>query len=86
MYLNDVFKIEADNKVKSHHYVVVVHSGKSRIGVVVDALLGEEEVVVKSFGSLIGDIPGISSAAILGDGHVALIVDIIGLLKLSGIH
>ena len=51
-----------------------------------DALLGEEEVVVKSFGSLIGDIPGISSAAILGDGHVALIVDIVGLLKLSGIH
>jgi two-component system chemotaxis sensor kinase CheA len=86
MYLSDVFKIEADKRTKNHHYVVVVHSGKSRIGVVVDALLGEEEVVVKSFGSLIGDIPGISSAAILGDGHVALIVDIVGLLKLSGIH
>lgn len=86
MYLSDVFKIEADQRTKNHHYVVVVHSGKSRIGVVVDALLGEEEVVVKSFGSLIGDIPGISSAAILGDGHVALIVDIVGLLKLSGIH
>ena len=69
-----------------YSYVVVVHSGKSRVGLVVDALLGEEEVVVKSFGSLIGDVPGISSAAILGDGHVALIVDVIGLFKLSGIH
>lgn len=86
IYLSDVFKVSTDKQKRDHHYVVVVHSGKSRIGLVVDALLGEEEVVVKSFGSLIGDVPGISSAAILGDGHVALIVDIIGLFKISGIH
>lgn len=86
IYLSEVFKIDADHRARDHHYVVVVHSGKSRIGLVVDALLGEEEVVVKSFGSLIGDVPGISSAAILGDGLVALIVDIIGLFKISGIH
>jgi two-component system chemotaxis sensor kinase CheA len=48
-------------------------------------LIGEEEVVVKSLGAFIGDIPGISSAAILGDGKVALIVDVFGLFKLAGI-
>jgi two-component system chemotaxis sensor kinase CheA len=64
---------------------VVVQSGKQRVGLVVDALLGEEEVIVKPLGAFIGDIPGISSAAILGDGQVALIVDVFGLYKLAGI-
>ncbi|RPI21143.1 MAG: hypothetical protein EHM70_25555, partial [Chloroflexota bacterium] len=56
------------------------------IVLVVDALVGEEEVVVKSMGALVGDVPGVSSAAILGDGQVALIVDVQGLFKLSGLH
>jgi two-component system chemotaxis sensor kinase CheA len=86
LYVKDIFKTSKNKDQELYSYVVVVHSGKSRVGLVVDALLGEEEVVVKSFGSLIGDVPGISSAAILGDGHVALIVDVIGLFKLSGIH
>jgi len=42
--------------------------------------------VVKSLGTLVGDVPGVSSAAILGDGRVVLIVDVPGLFKLSGIH
>lgn len=67
-------------------YAVVVHSGKQRVGLVVDTLIGEEEVVVKSLGALVGEIPGISSAAILGDGKVALIVDVPGLLRFFGIH
>jgi len=86
LYVKDIFKTKKTKEKDAYYYVVVVHSGKSRVGLVVDTLLGEEEVVVKSFGSLIGDVPGISSAAILGDGHVALIVDVIGLYKLSGIH
>lgn len=66
-------------------YAVVVQSGKQRIGLVVDELVGEEDVVVKPLGAFIGDIPGISSAAILGEGQVALIVDVFGLFKLAGI-
>jgi two-component system chemotaxis sensor kinase CheA len=66
--------------------MVVVRSSKVEIGLVVDALVGEEEVVVKSLSSLVGETVGISSAAILGDGQVALILDVAGLYKLAGLH
>jgi two-component system chemotaxis sensor kinase CheA len=52
---------------------------------IVDSLIGEEEVVVKPLGQFVGDIPGISSATILGNGQVALIVDVFNLFKLVGI-
>lgn len=83
--LSDIFNLPhcAENRTKS--YAVVVQSGKQRIGVIVDSLVGEEDIVVKPFGAFIGDIPGISSAAILGEGQVALIVDVFGLFKLAGI-
>jgi two-component system chemotaxis sensor kinase CheA len=85
--LSQVFEIsDLQQKKKDWNYVVVVHYGKLTAGIIVDRLLGQEEVVVKSLGALIGDIQGISSAAILGDGHVALIIDVPGLLQLSGIH
>ena len=57
-------------------YVVVVGIGDRQVGLCVDALLGEQEVVIKSMGALLGDIPGLSGATILGDGKVALIVDV----------
>jgi two-component system chemotaxis sensor kinase CheA len=60
--------------------VVAVRVGDRQIGLIVDALLGEQEVVIKALGPVIGQVPGISSAAILGDGTVALIVDVAGLL------
>lgn len=64
-------------------YVVVVRSGKSQLGLIVDTLIGEQEVVVKSLSQMIGDVPGISSAAILGDGQVTLILEVQGLFKLA---
>ncbi len=84
--LADVFNLIKDNRPVKYSYIVVVRVSKQEIGIVVEHLVGEEEVVVKSFGSLIGDIQGISSAAILGDGQIALIVDIQGLFKLSTLH
>jgi two-component system chemotaxis sensor kinase CheA len=61
--------------------VVAVKVGERHIGLAVDRLLGEQEVVIKSLGDLIGDVPGLSSAAILGDGTVALIVDVPALVQ-----
>lgn len=61
--------------------VVVLNSGSSPIGVKVDRLLGEQEIVIKTMGPIIGNVPGISGASILGDGRVALIVDPAGLSK-----
>lgn len=61
--------------------IVAVKVGERQVGLVVDELLGEQEVVIKALGQLVGDVPGISSAAILGDGTVALIVDVPGLVQ-----
>jgi two-component system chemotaxis sensor kinase CheA len=83
--LSDIFDLQKNEENKRSSYVVVVQSGKQRIGLIVDSLVGEEDVVVKPLGAFIGDIPGISSAAILGEGQVALIVDVFGLFKLAGI-
>jgi two-component system chemotaxis sensor kinase CheA len=83
--LSNVFNLAIQQEVKDP-YMVVVRSNKLEIGLIVDSLMGEEEVVVKSLNSIIGETPGISSAAILGDGQVALILDVAGLYKVSGLH
>jgi two-component system chemotaxis sensor kinase CheA len=85
IHLSDVFNIDTQQKVKDP-FMVVVRSNKLEIGLIVDSLMGEEEVVVKLLNSIIGETPGISSAAILGDGQVALILDVAGLYKVSGLH
>jgi two-component system chemotaxis sensor kinase CheA len=85
VHLSDVFKLNNHDKAEDY-YMVVVRSNKVEIGLIVDLLMGEEEVVVKSLNSIIGETPGISSAAILGDGQVALILDVSGLYKVSGLH
>ena len=47
-----------------------------QIGLIVDGLVGEQEIVIKPLGQLVGDVAGVSGAAILGDGSVALILDV----------
>jgi len=56
--------------------VVVVNKGDSSVGVVVDNLIGQQEIVIKSLGKVIEDNKYISGATILGDGEVALIIDV----------
>lgn len=65
------------------HYVVIVGSGDRQVGMIVDGLIGEQEVVIKSLGKFIGDIRGFSGATILGDGRVALIIDVDGLINIA---
>ncbi|MDA8235790.1 MAG: chemotaxis protein CheA [Clostridia bacterium] len=62
-------------------FVVVVNMAGQQLGIVVDALVGEQEVVIKSLGKFIGDVQGIAGATILGDGSVALIIDVPSLMK-----
>lgn len=66
--------------------VVVLGVGEKKVGVVVDQLLGEQEVVIKSLGGYLGQVPGLSGATILGDGRVALIVDARSLVKEAGVE
>jgi two-component system chemotaxis sensor kinase CheA len=60
--------------------VVAVQAANRQVGLIVDGLVGEQEIVIKPLGQFVGEIPGISGAAILGDGNVALIVDVAALI------
>ena len=63
--------------------VVAVHTtaqNARQVGLIVEGLIGEQEIVIKPLGHLVGDIAGVSGAAILGDGSVALIVDVAALI------
>lgn len=57
-------------------YVVVVRKGDKQIGLVVDTLIGQEEIVIKTLGKVLAGIPGIAGAIVAGDGNVRLILDI----------
>ncbi|MGA2297107.1 MAG: chemotaxis protein CheA [FCB group bacterium] len=68
----------SDSKGK---YVVVVGIDIHRIGLVVEELLGQQEIVIKSIGEYLGQIPGIAGSTILGDGRVIMIIDIADLIE-----
>lgn len=80
--LREVFDFSLHSKPDGYEHVVVVRANQRSAGLIIDDLIGEEEVVVKSLGGVIGEVPGIASAAILGDGRVSLIVDVAGLLSM----
>jgi len=61
-------------------FVVIVHIGEERAGIIVDTLIGQQEIVIKSMGKLLAGIKVIAGATILGNGQVALILDV-GALK-----
>ena len=84
--LGELFNFSTNVGDDQHEYVVVVRWGKSQMGIIVDRLIGEQELVVKSLSTLLGETPGVASAAILGDGRVSLILDIKGLFSLAGLH
>lgn len=65
---------------ETQEYVVVVGSGEKRGGLVVDRLIGQQEVVIKGMDEYLGELPGISGGTVLGDGRVALILDIAALI------
>ena len=56
--------------------IVVCSSGEKRAGFMVDELLGQQEIVIKSLGNLLGGLPGIMGATMRGDGSIALILDV----------
>jgi two-component system chemotaxis sensor kinase CheA len=62
-------------------HVVVVSVGGARVGLVVDYLIGQEEVVIKPLGALLQGLQGMAGATITGDGKIALILDVPGLMR-----
>jgi two-component system chemotaxis sensor kinase CheA len=82
-WLHDHFRIPRARHARRNVFVVVVGVAEKRLGLVVDELMGNQEIVVKSIGSYVGKVDGVSGATILGDGSVALILDVVGLMKLA---
>ncbi|TJY42604.1 chemotaxis protein CheA [Cohnella pontilimi] len=81
--IHDQFK--ADRTQQSRIPLVIVGSAEKRLALVVDELIGNQEIVIKSLGSYIGKVEGIAGATILGDGSVALILEISALFnRISG--
>jgi two-component system chemotaxis sensor kinase CheA len=81
--LADVFGVDTVLEASEHTYVVVIGLADSKLGVIVDFLVGQEEVVIKSLGNYLKGIDGIAGATIRGDGKVTLIVDVAALMELA---
>ncbi|VAW92984.1 Signal transduction histidine kinase CheA [hydrothermal vent metagenome] len=74
-------KSESNAKIPEQGHVVVVQLGTQEIGLIVDELVGQEEVVIKPLGALLHGTIGLSGATITGDGGIAIILDVPGLMK-----
>lgn len=74
--LSDLFNVQKVFDGGEQTYVVVIGVVESKIGIIVDNLIGQEEVVIKSLGNYLQNIKGIAGATIRGDGKVTLIVDV----------
>lgn len=82
VHLARALGIKRDYIIPTHKAaVVIVGLAEKRVGFIVDTLIGEQEIVIKSLGNYIGKIPGIAGATIMGDGRVALILDVHSLLS-----
>lgn len=85
-HLHRIFDVPDAITDPSKGIVILVETeGAGRIGIVVDELLGQQQVVVKSLEANYDSVPGIAGATILGSGRVALILDVIGIRNLSGV-
>lgn len=74
--LDKVLEVPVIESEPEELYVVVVRKGEKKAGLIVDSLIGQQEIVIKSPGKLLQGITGIAGAAILGNGHVSLILDV----------
>ncbi|HUI60630.1 MAG TPA: chemotaxis protein CheA [Steroidobacteraceae bacterium] len=85
--LYEVFGVEPRTKKLDEGLIVVAEGeGHQRVGLFVDELLGQQQVVIKSLEANYGNVQGVSGATILGDGSVSLILDIPGLIRALNIR
>jgi len=83
VHIGDIFEVERILDVSEHAYVVVLGLGTSKLGLIVDNLVGQEEIVIKSLGDYLKGIEGIAGATIRGDGGVTLICDVVALMDMA---
>ena len=83
VHIGDIFEVERVFDESEYAYVVVLGLAESKIGLIVDTLVGQEEIVIKSLGEYISGIDGIAGATIRGDGGATLIVDVAALMQMA---
>ena len=81
--MHNIFGIDAEQKNLEGGLLVIVEGDGKKAGLLVDDLLGQQQVVIKSLETNYKRVDGVSGATILGDGTVALILDVDGLIELS---
>jgi len=84
--LHELFGVEPRSRALHEGLVVVAEGDGRRVGLFVDDLLGQQQVVIKSLETNYGHIEGVSGATILGDGSVALILDVPGLIRAASMR
>jgi len=83
VHIGDIFEVDRILDANEYAYVVVLGLGAQKIGLIVDSLVGQEEIVIKSLGDYLKGIEGIAGATIRGDGGVTLIVDVVALMQMA---
>ncbi|MBE2984144.1 response regulator [Campylobacter sp. RM13119] len=81
--LSDVFGVRKVFDGGEHTYVVIIGVAETKLGIIVDTLVGQEEIVIKSMGDYLQNIPGIAGATIRGDGRVTLIIDVAAMMEMA---
>ena len=84
VFLRSCLATDGDSDDSEVSYVVVLQVGSGMVGFVADDVIGQEEVVIKPLGSMLHEVPGFAGATITGDGNIALIFDVNGLMKRVG--
>jgi len=83
VHIADIFEVERVFDSSEHAYVVVLGLAETKVGLIVDSLVGQEEIVIKSMGEYLKGMEGIAGATIRGDGGVTLIVDVAALMHMA---
>ncbi len=81
--LADLLMIKQPAGQAAGELVTVIEDGDRRVALLLDELLGQQRLVVKSLGDALGRIPGVAGASILADGRVRLILDVPGLIRIA---
>ncbi len=82
--LSTLFNLPSTDPDDTKSFVVVVNTGAEQVGLVVDELVGQDEVVIKPLVDYLQEKSGFSGATIIGDGRISLILDIFELVKMAG--
>lgn len=79
--LSSILEVETDKaELEDNNTVVIVKVGNRKLGLIVDVLIGQQEIVIKSLGKMFTGTKGITGATVLGNGAVALILDVLTLV------